>query len=138
MRPQRRLAWTPASMNNNRLENTRRRGFLLIRYGTNSKGNASRPSKAVGLRNSISLFKQPDRRQGRKDEIAQIAIRDVKRIVDADLVAETADFQVVMRQPCLIVASRGAVPLISDFTLSLAVDQGQTAIWEGRLDFLTR
>ena len=54
MRPQGRpLAWTPPSMNSNRLENTKRRGFFLIKYGINSNGKASRPSKAVGLRNSI-------------------------------------------------------------------------------------
>ena len=138
MRPQGRpLAWIPPSMNNNRLENTKRRGFFLIKYGTNSNGKASRPSKAAGLRNSIPLFEQTDRRQGREDEIPQIAIGDVERIVDA-LVAETTDFQVVMRQPRLIIALRAAAPLISDFTLGLAIDQSQTAIRKGRLDFLAR
>src|SRR6266508_394376 len=125
-------------MNNNRLENTRRRGFLRSKYGINSNGKASSPSKAVGLRNSISLFEQADRRQRGEDEITEIAIGDVERVVNSALVAEAADFQVMMRQFRLIVAPCVTAPLVANFPLGFAIDQRQTAVREGGLDFWAR
>ena len=53
----------------------------------------------MGLRNSMRLTcRESDGRQGRENKIGEIAVGDIKRIVNAALVAETADFQIVMGQ----------------------------------------
>ena len=52
----------------------------------------------MGLRNSMALLEKSDGRQGRKNKIGEIAIGDIKRIVNAAFVAETTDFQIVMGQ----------------------------------------
>ena len=64
------LADSPASINSSKLENARRWGLRRIRYGISNSGSAKRPNRAVGLRNSIGLFKQADGRQSGEDEVA--------------------------------------------------------------------
>src|SRR5438309_6912182 len=118
------LAGTPPSWNNRRLEKTKRRGFFRTKYGISNNGKARRPNRAVGLRNSIGLLEKADLRQRREDKVAQIAISDIERVMNIALVAETADFQIVMRQFRLIVAPRVAAPLIAELSLGFAVDQG--------------
>src|SRR5512145_2943589 len=58
--------------------------------------------------------------------------------MDAALVAETSDFEVMMGKFALIIAPRFCVPLLFDFVLVLAIDQGDTAIRKRRIDFVAR
>ena len=96
-----------------------------------------RGQQSRGIEKFHSLLEQPDGRQGREDEIAQIAIGDVERIMDAALMAETAQSRVVMRQfrPDNL-GARAASHWIVDLVFGFAVDQGQAAIGERRIDFV--
>jgi hypothetical protein len=98
MRPQNfELAASLLSRKSNKLENAIRWDLRRIKYGISSTGSARRPNRAAGLRNSIGLLEQTDGRQRGEDEIAQIAIGDIERVMNTALVAETAQFRIVMR-----------------------------------------
>src|SRR6516164_9170663 len=58
--------------------------------------------------------------------------------MNAALMAEAADFQIMMRKPGLIIPVRIVTPLVTDFPLSFAIDQGQAAARKGRVDFRAR
>jgi hypothetical protein len=58
--------------------------------------------------------------------------------VDTVLVAEAADFEIVLGQPRLIVSAHSGIPLEPDLSLAFAIHQGQAAQRKGGIDFLPR
>ena len=55
--------------------------------------------------------------------------------MNAALMAKTADLEIMVRELALIFAPRAGIPLMLDLILRFAIDQGDIAAREPRIDF---